>query len=113
MFEANRVESRSIDLGLNENLLQSSLAETTKRKVTSKEDEKTPGGEDAKARKLRKAYASLQQSCSKQSLEGGRDVALKEILDVPDQFSLQSPLPPLCEFDDNAAVQNTVEPFGK
>lgn len=60
MFEANRAESRSIDLGVNENLLQSSLAETTKRKVSKKEDESTPKcGEDSKAKKLRKAYASL------------------------------------------------------
>ena len=40
-------------------------------------------------------------------------MALKEILDVPDQFSLQSPLPPLNEIDDQAAVQNKVLPFGK
>ena len=34
-IEANRLESRSIDLGLNEhNLLRSSLAETAKRKVS-------------------------------------------------------------------------------
>ena len=110
-FEGNRAESKSIDLGQNEKLLQSSLAETTKRKVEGNEAES--GSEDDKARKLRKAYASQQQSASKRLLEDDRHVGLKELLDIPDQFSLQSPLPPLCDSDDPVSGHQQVQAFEK
>ena len=82
-IETNRLESRSIDLGLNDhNLLRSSLAETAKRKVSG---DLPPNDAQKRAQNLKKAYASMQQSASRRSLDGGgQDVALKDMLDVPD-----------------------------
>ena len=64
--------------------LRNSLAETAKRKMKAVDFPKVSESEQ------RKACVSLQSS--KKSIEGG-DVDLKDMLDVPDQFSLQSPLP--------------------
>ena len=57
---------------------RNSLAETAKRKMLQLHQK----GDHPKS------CASLQSSGAKRSAQGGRDVVLKDMLDVPDQFSL-------------------------
>ena len=78
------MESKSIDYGApaaNESTLKNSLAETSKRKNSNKMNHVNNGKNIPRC-----------QSSSKRS-PSNRDVNIKDMLDVPDQISLQSPLP--------------------
>ena len=72
-----------------QNPLTNSLAETAKRRIKAVG---LPPNPESEQRKF--GHHGDFQSSPKKQQEGG-DVALKDMLEVPDQFSLQSPLPPL------------------
>ena len=91
-------------MGVNDSTLRNSLAETAKRAKAAAQDAAaravTPNNPSIpqKSRKgdgkMTENHRSLRQSSEKKSVSG-RDVCIKDMLEVPDDFSLQSPLPPL------------------
>ena len=101
-FAARRLESKSIDhtiMSANESTLRESLVETTKRNKQAAAEVAvtragTPhnlpdsGGVGVQKRrvgsKMTEVHQSLQQSSEKRYSVGGRDVALKDMLEVPD-----------------------------
>jgi phenylalanyl-tRNA synthetase beta subunit len=81
-LRARRLESKSIDYGMgSDSTLRNSISATAKRQMKPVDFPKVSESEQR---------VSLQSS--KKSIEC-RDVDLKDMLDVPDEFSLQSPLP--------------------
>ena len=119
-FAARRLESKSIDhniMGVNESTLRDSLVETKKRNKAAAEIAQRGGGTplnlpDTEAQKrkaggkMTEVHQSLQQSSEQRYSVGGRDVALKDMLEVPDQISLQSPLPLLDSDEPMPRYQN-------
>ena len=97
-FAARRLESKSIDhtiMGVNESTLRDSLVETKKRNKAAAEIAQRGGGTplnlpDSEAQKrkaggkMTEVHQSLQQSSEQRYSVGGRDVALKDMLEVPD-----------------------------